>query len=94
MELLLEEAIARIDTNGINAGEINMNSRILEAYLVIREAELVMEGLFNEELADNLDEEWKKKVETTLLTTKACILKRYILNQMMMLLIRKQTIFC
>jgi len=75
LELLLQEAIAKMDTYGVNAGR-NINVRILEAWPIIEKADFVMEQLFNEETADSLDKEWKKKVQATLLTTKADYFKK------------------
>ena len=71
LELKLQEAVARMDAYGQNAAP-----RVLEAMSLLMEAEHLMEQIFREAEPGELDAEWKKNMECTLLTTKADYYKK------------------
>lgn len=75
LELKLQKAIAQMDVYGQNAAP-----RVLETLPLLREAECLMEQLFGKDTSGNLDAEWKKNIEDTLLTTKAEYYKKMYLK--------------
>ncbi len=83
LELLLQKAIAAMDMYAAGESDIEGNKvndckydYIQEAWLLIEDAKSVRDELFSGGMIDVLDENWKKKMDKTLITTKANYYKK------------------
>lgn len=79
LELSLQETIFKMDTYGEyeeNNDEAEEASRISGLLEDIESVKASMQQLFGGKMSDSLDEEWKNKIEATLLTTKADYFKK------------------
>ncbi len=81
LELLLQEAIARMEMYVVDGSDAKDNEKneydyILEAWPLIEEAGSIKDYLFSGEMINDLDENWKKKMNMTWLTTRASYFKK------------------